>query len=130
MRKILCLLAIAAGVGLTAPASAHWQGNNIAAPGIAWAACSAPYGCASPLYTRRLVPPYARHVIAHSQLVARHHRAHAVRRHVRRVVHHRFRPLHAHAAYAMPRGFQYIDDPQLAAVLAWGDIVNPEALRR
>lgn len=119
MQKILGVLAIAAGLGLAAPASAHWQGVALAPPGYPWAACSAPYGCAGPLYTRRL--------IAHRAVIVHHHHARAMQWHVRRVAHRRWRSHHARAAYGIRQAFQYIDDPQLAAVVAWSDIVNTEA---
>lgn len=116
MRTILATVAITAMVGFAGTASAHWHGNVIDPPGYPWAACSAPYGCASPLYTRRL--------IGHSRVVIRHHHARLAHHSLKHAVHRTWKPRHhLHAAYAA-RGFQYIDDPQLAAVLAWGDIVN------
>jgi hypothetical protein len=119
MRRILGVLAITAGLGLAAPASAHWQTGSIAPSGYPWAACSAPYDCGGPLYTRRLV--------GYRAVIVRHHRAHPLHRQVRRTVHRRWSPRSLHAAYVVRGAFQYIDDPHLAAVLAWGDIVNAEA---
>lgn len=126
MPKAFWFLGIAVGLSLADPASAYWRDNAIDPPGFPWAACSAPYGCAGPLYTRRLVSPYTHRVVVRRRLVIRHH-DHVMRRHTRRIAHRRSMHLHAHAAYAIRAGFQYIDDPQLAAALAWSDIVNAEA---
>lgn len=128
MRRILCLVGLVAGLGLATPAIAHWRANEIAPPGIPWAACSAPYGCAHPLYTRRLIPAYS-HPIRHRRLVIRHHRAHPILR-PRHVVLRSRKVVHRHMRYAVRGAFQYIDDPQLAAAVAWSDIVNAEAFRR
>lgn len=124
MRKLLGLLGLAAGLGLSAPASAHLDEIAIAPPGIPWAACSAAYGCASPLYTRRLIALYTHRRIVHHVMLVRPHHPYALRRHVKRFVHRRQEPHRTHAGYTVGATFQYIDDPQLAAAVAWSDIVN------
>jgi hypothetical protein len=124
MRKILEAMAIVAAVGCAAPASANWRGSEIAPPGYPWAACSAVYGCASPLYTRSLVAHRAVVVHRRHARVVRRPHARVVHRRVTHIVYRSWRPHHVRAAYGVRGGFQYIDDPRLAAVLAWGDIVN------
>ena len=121
MRHFFGALAIAATIGFAVPANAHWNGRDIAPPGYPWAACSALNGgCASPLYTRRLVAHLTLIVHRHHARIV--HRRHIVHRKPTRVVHRGWKLHRIHAG--IRGGFQYIDDPQLAAVLAWGDIVN------
>jgi hypothetical protein len=133
VQKILGGLVVALGLGLAAPASADWEGHftpRVGAPGYAWATCSAPYDCVGPAYVRRVSPRRHEVTVSHRQVrtVRRPHRA-------RTLAHHKGR-LAVRAAgyratgYYVPWGsFEYIYDPQLAAVAAWADIVNAEVYR-